>query len=706
MKNAKKQGGQPTPMPRKPGALVKACNIAMLTLSAGYAAQAAAESFTLDNGDQGQWSLDMSLGNSWRTTNTNPALYSKVYGGSGGDGNQNGDLNFGKGDPFSTPFNLSGEVQLKHDNLGLVLGARTWYDYTLENRKVPVGSSNNGYVPNSRLNDNGFYPLSKFSGVTLDNAYVFGLFEPVEGKPLTVKLGNQVVNWGESLFIPGINQFGAFNVVAAHQVGTTVKDILLPIPQISANWGLGGGVSLEGFYQFMAVKNVADGCGTYWSPSDVYNCSSSSPVLLGDSTGVNQYGQLSGLTPLNPLMTAIGMPGYHPNFGVGAIPDLDPKNSGQVGLSVHYFEPTSSIDFGVYAAAFNQRSPMLDFYRIGNPNTSSLFSGTFNGKPPSALLAAVGGLTQKATAAAQGAAAASAAGNAAQAAALTAGARQAAAAATSLGGLYPLVSPLSGGWDYSAPTLKEFGLSAATEVGGWSLAGEASYTVGVPVQFNPADMVIGDLMGNLPPALGASGAFLKANAGPLAGYASQPNGSLLKGFDLHDKAQIQMNTTKIFSQVAGADSLTLVGEIGAQHWSGIENADTPGAIRYGRGFTYGYATTNPVACAKLNANPSYCAVAGFDTASAWGYRMMAEMNYPDVALGWNLKPRLFWSQDVHGTSGDGLFLEHRHTLGVVVRTEYMNKYYAQIAYTTFNHNAMYDTMNDRDNIAALVGVHF
>ncbi len=684
--------------------MARACGLALLSLSLGGLSQAQAGEFSLDNGDQGHWSLDMSLGNVWRTSNANRDLYSKPYGGLAGDGNQAGDLNFGKGDPVSTPFIINGEVEVKRGSGGVLLGVRAWYDYTLENRTVPIGSAATGYIPNQRLSDQYMYPLTKFSGIALNNAYVYDNFEPIEGKPLNVKFGDQVVNWGESLFIPGINQFGALNLGALVTPGATIKDALIPIPQISANWGLGDGLSLEAFYQLSYVHSVAPGCGTFFSLSDTYNCGGTGP-LLGDSTGVGQYQQVTGLTPLNALTAGLDMPNYHPNFGVIPLPDISPKHQGQFGLAAHKYVDALDTDFGVYGAMFNQRVPMLDLVKIGNPNQSSLFSGTFNGAPPAAVLAQIGQLATGAKAAAQGAAAAAAGGNAAMAASLAAKASAAAGAAGALGSIYPLITPLSIQWDYSAPLLKEFGVSAATVVGGWTLAGEASYTMGVPVQLSPADMVVGDLMGNLPAALGPTGAALKANAGPLAGIGSLPAGTTVKGYDLHDKSQIQMNTTKLLSQVAGAESLTLVGEIGAQHWSGIGNPDDPNSVRYGRAFTYGYAAPAAV-CSALNPHPSYCATQGFDTANAWGYRMQAELSYPNALAGWNLNPRLFWAQDVHGTSGDGIFLEHRETLGVALRAEYMNKYYAQLTYTTYNHNATYDQMNDRDNIAAVVGVHF
>ncbi|MBV8665810.1 MAG: DUF1302 domain-containing protein [Burkholderiaceae bacterium] len=678
----------------RPRLMAQACGLALAAMSMAYAPQAAAENFTLDNGDQVQWSAGISLGDAWHTTNPDPALYSRLYNnggrfGTGGDGNQNGELNFGKGDSISAPLTINGEVQLKHDNLGFVLGARAWYDETLEHNPVPVGSANNGYVANTKLSDRGFYSGTGFEGAALTNAYVFGNFEPVEGKPLTIKLGDQVVNWGESLFIPGINQFGAFNYQALVTPGTTIKDALLPIPQIDANWGLGDGLSLEGFYQLSWVKSVLPGCGTFWSISDVYNCGNSNAVLFGDSTGVNQYAQLTGQTPLNALMTGIGMPNYHPNFSVPVLPDMKAKNSGQGGLSLHYYADSIETDFGFYAAAYNQRTPMLDVMRQGSPDPQSFFSGTFNG---GSLLATLQGLGKLAAA------------NPAMAPALG-------VAIQHLSGLVPLVTPVSAVWDYSGSTIKEVGMSASTTLNGWAVGGEASISKDIPVQFNPGDMLVGILMGN--PILGlvggAQGQFLNANAGPLSSWGASTAGTLLKGYDLHNKAQIQANTTKVFSQVAGAESLTLVGEIGVQKWSGIGDPNTPGNLRYGRGFTFGYATNNPAACAALN-NPGgqngYCNAAGFDTPSAWGYRVLGELSYPDVIAGWNLKPRVFWSQDVHGYSADGLFSQNREVLGLSMRADYNNKYYAQVTYTTFNHDATYDVWHDHDNIAVVAGVNF
>jgi hypothetical protein len=753
MDKAYKQMGKRGALQLKPRIMAQACSLALVALSMGYAPHAAAEAFTLDNGDQGQWTAGISLGDAWRTRNPDPALYSHVYNnggrlGSAGDGNQDGDLNFGKGAPFSTPVNLEGEVQLKHDNLGLVFGARAWYDEALENGTVKVGNYVNGFnaatggQPGAKLSDAGFESQSKFEGAALTNAYVFGTFEPIDGKPLTVKLGDQVVNWGESLFIPGLNQFGAFNYQALVTPGATIKDALLPIPQVDANWGLGGGLSLEAFYQFTWVKNVFPGCGTFWSPSDLLNCGTAPGSLLGDGTsGVNQYTQLNGVPLLAALKPfGVAQASQLQSFGVSAVPEINAKNSGQFGASLHYYADSIGTDFGFYVAAFNQRTPMLDLYATPSNVANSLYAGNVNG---SSLLSIIGTVEQNGKAAAT--AAATAAGKAAAAAVLAAGGTPAAAGAaaqtaagkvaaaytaqitgaiTKLAPLSLFTQPLQAGWDYSAPTIEEAGVSAATTVAGWSLAGEASFTKGVPVQFNPGDMVTGYLVGQSPTgtatlgALGgaaaAEGKAFNAGAGPLAGVFANDlkNGTLMQGFDLHNKIQIQMNTAKVISQVAGAESLTLVGEIGIQKWSGIGDPSVEGNIRYGRAFTYGVGSANSstpgvnAAICSLNPNQSYCGDAGYDTPTAWGYRGQAELSYPNAIAGWNLKPKVFWSADVHGYSADGLFVQNREVLGLSLRTDYNNKYYASLTYTAFNHDATYDPMHDRDNIALVAGMTF
>lgn len=614
MLNIQERGTMPAHFKRS--GFAQACGTAIALFGAAHMVGAAAGDFSLDNGVEGQWTLGTSAGTSWRAGGADPALIGVGNGGLSGGANDDGNLNYGKGSVFSTIAKLSGEVKLKKDNVGAVLGAKGWYDYTGKNKGVAHGSFANGYTPGAKIGDSGFDSLSKFSGVALENAYVFGNFEVAGGKALDVKFGNQVVNWGESLFIPGVNQFGAFDITAANRPGAQVKEILLPIPQVSASLGLNDGASVEAFYQFKWKKNTFDGCGTYKSLSDFLNCPGGA-LTGGDS--------LSDQVRYNGVPLVPGLPPF--NFRMGRADDKQPGDSGQFGLAGRYHASAIDTDLGVYFVNYHSRNPIFSVAKSPSPG-ASVWSG-------------------------------------------------------------PPTGPMQFLWDYSAQNIKVLGTSASTVLGGWSLAGEVSYTKDLPVQINPVDLVAGAVAG----------------AGPQASLFALPAGSMVHGYDLKNKTQLQVSTVKIFPRVAAAESLTLVGEVAYQHWSGIGDPET--SARYGRASMYGLAQTATIPCAFTgNLNSSYCENKGFYTSNSWGYRLQAELSYPNALAGINLKPRGFWSHDVRGNSADGTFLKDRQILGLGVRADYNKQYYADFSYTRYNHNAKYDVLHDRDFFSAVVGINF
>ena len=93
-----------------------------------------------------------------------------------------------------------------------------------------------GTWPRATLNDDGFEDLQKFSGVYLLDAYAYGSFG-IGDTDLQLRLGRQVVNWGESVFIQGVNQINPIDVTALRRPGTEVKEVLLPVLMAYANWG-------------------------------------------------------------------------------------------------------------------------------------------------------------------------------------------------------------------------------------------------------------------------------------------------------------------------------------------------------------------------------------------------------------------------------------------------------------------------------------
>ncbi|MEO8296253.1 MAG: DUF1302 domain-containing protein [Burkholderiales bacterium] len=315
-------------------------------------AAAHAGNFETDDGLKGRWSLGASLGTSIRTASPDQNLVAVGNGGTAGIGNDNGDLNFKKNHPYSTALNVVGDIDLSKNNFGFFARAKGWYDYTLSNKSVPHGSAANGYVPNTKLNDDSFDRLSRFSGVALLDAYARAEFDLPTKQKMSVRLGNQVVNWGESLFVPGVNSYAAFDVTAAHRPGAQLKEIFLPIPQVFASVALSDAVSVEGFYQLANRRHVLDGCGTFWSASSIVNCSTSTTVGSGPLTDQEM---LSGSPALGGA-----------NLAMSVVERKTSSSRGQFGLAGRFRAAAIDTDFGLYYTQYNTRAP----------NISSLFAAT------------------------------------------------------------------------------------------------------------------------------------------------------------------------------------------------------------------------------------------------------------------------------------------------------------------------------------------
>lgn len=398
----------------RPGRIALAVAAAIL-LPASLPAQAG--DFSLGDDIAGTWTLNATLGTNIRMQGRDAAL--TAYGnaasnggrpGTGGGSTDDGDLNFDRHDVTSTTLKMVGDVELKYRNYGLLVRGKAWHDFTLSDKKVRHGHFDNGYVPNRRLDDKHFDDAAKFSGVDLLDAFVYGDWDLGDSAQLNLRLGSQVVNWGESIFIQGVNVVNPIDVPAARRAGAQVREILLPVPLLYGNLGLAGGVSLEAFYQLKWEKTVIDGCGTFFSPADVINCGGSQfgPDVFSDFDHYNGIDALGGL-----------------NVRANRLSDAKPANGGQYGLALHWLEPSSQTDIGVYYMNYHTRTPFL----------------SLSSKPsdPSSL--------------------------------------------------YGTMAPLSYQLDYSAENIKTFGLSVSNTLGGASVMAELSYTRDLPVQINGGDLV-------------------------------------------------------------------------------------------------------------------------------------------------------------------------------------------------------------------------
>jgi len=578
----------------------------------------------------------------------NAALYG-ITGALGGN-TDDGTLNFEKGRQFSTPFKVVTDVEYKKGDFGGLVRAKAWYDYTLENKGVRHGSFVNGYTQGAKLDDSNYEDLAKFSGVALLDAYVYGGFKLGESDA-KVRIGRHVLNWGESIFIQGVNQVNPIDLPALRRPGTEIKEVLMPVGMVSANVGLGHGMSAEGYYQWEWQNSVVDGCGTYFLTVDASvgpNAQNACKAGFLQSLTAAQSAQLSALLkrPI-PLGDAGGVAAgaYLP-----AVATKEAKDGGQWGLSLRMNASDLDTEFGLYAMQYNSRVPVLS---------------TVKGNSPFPLTTQL----------------------------LGAAARQSA--------LF---------WEYPE-AIRLYGLSAATNIAGVAVGAEVSYSPNFPVQLAPGDLLGGLVYGSAPQALavlGVSGpvaALMNANRGPLTSrFVAAQNGEVVSGYDRLHKTQLQVNAVQFFSNVLGAETLTAIGEVGAQH---ANVPDSLTGIRYGRSFVFGIGThpgygplagAVPGGCPVLNTpNQPGCENDGFVSNFSWGYRLRGQLAYANfLNLGFTMKPSVFYGQDVRGVSADGQFNEGRATLGLGLGFEYRKAYSIDLGYVTYSNSAKWDPLRDRD----------
>ncbi|SDL40274.1 DUF1302 domain-containing protein [Pseudomonas indica] len=634
--------------------------LARLPLAVSLASTLAAPAFgvTFNIGEiEGQFDSSLSVGASWALRNGDPDLIGSNNGGDGlSQTSDDSHLNFKKGETFSKIFKGIHDLELKYGDTGVFVRGKYWYDFELKDESRLFKD----------IDDSNRKEGAKASGAQLLDAFIYHNYA-IADMPGSVRLGKQVVSWGESTFIQGgINSINPVDVSAFRRPGAEVKEGLIPVNMFYVSQSLTDNLSVEAFYQLEWDQTVVDNCGTFFSQPDVIadGCDMNLAVLTNDP---------SSIALINSVLGPAGFGVTESPWGEGLVvkrgPDRDARDDGQFGVAFRYFAEQLDTEFGAYFMNYHSRLP--------------IFSGS------GASVDAVNAINSIATAVAPILGASTAA--------------RLAAAATAGNSSYFVEYP---------EDIRLYGLSFSTTLPtGTAWSGEISYRPNAPVQLNTTDI----LYSGLDPITLFGFARPYDNASLLEGLAGQDQ----HGYRRKEITQLQTTFTHFIDQVMGASRLTLVGEIGWTHVGGLESSSK---VRYGRDPVFGPGplpgTIGGVAsCQALNAGTlgsataenvsKYCEDEGFTTTDSWGYRARAIWDYNDAFAGVNLKPSIAWSHDVKGYSpGPGAnFEEGRKAISLGLDAEYQNTYTASLSYTDF-FGGKYSTVSDRDFVALSFGVNF
>ncbi|WP_137974354.1 DUF1302 domain-containing protein [Pseudomonas sp. F(2018)] len=638
--------------------------MAKLPLAVSLASTLAAPAFgvTFNIGEiEGQLDSSLSVGASWSVEGADPDLIGFNNGGDGlSQTSDDSHMNFKKGETFSKIFKGIHDLELKYGDTGVFVRGKYWYDFELKDESRLFKD----------IDDSNRKQGAQASGAEILDAFVYHNYA-IADQPGSVRLGKQVVSWGESTFIQNsINSINPVDVSAFRRPGAEVKEGLIPVNMFYVSQSLTDNLSAEAFYQLEWDQTVADNCGTFFAQPDIVadGCDDNLRVLRQRSSFT--AGQLALLQGLGVDVNQEGV--LVPRGG-----DRDARDGGQWGANLRYFFEPLDTEFGAYFINYHSRTP--NFSATGAA-PAFYNAATIPGFPASAAFAPlrVAGNSQ-----------------------------------------YFMEYP---------EDIRLYGLSFSTTLPtGTAWAGELSYRPNAPVQLNTTDVLYAGLkpLGNAAYNPLAAPIFAAQGIGNISVLNGTP-GQDLHGYRRKEITQFQTTLTHFFDQVMGASRLTLVGEVGVVHVGGLESTSE---ARYGRDPIYGpgplpgtYDSNGAApggvlaACTGLNVstlggNPNaenaskYCEDDGFVTTTAWGYRARAIWDYPDVFAGVNLRPSVAWSHDVNGYGPNGLFTEGAKAVSLGLEAEYQNTYTANLSYTDF-FGGEYNTLIDRDFVAFSVGASF
>ena len=309
-----------------------AWSLAALPLAIGMASfSGSANAVNFNLGEvQGQFDSQLSIGASMSTQGADKRFISVDNGGeAAARTSDDGRQNYEAGDVFSKIFRGVHDLELRYGDSGAFVRGKYWYDF----------ETKDGDQRFYNIDDSGRDPLQKASGVALLDAFVYHNYF-IGNNPGNVRLGRQVVSWGESTFIQNsINSINPIDVAALRRPGAEIKEGLLPVEMLYMSQGLTENLSMEAFYQLKWAPTVLDNCGTFFGSDTLAKGCTDRLVFSG-----KDFPQ-----------------GEQPNFTtiVRSEKDRDASNDGQFGVAFRYFAPElNDSEFGFYAMNYHSRTPI------------------------------------------------------------------------------------------------------------------------------------------------------------------------------------------------------------------------------------------------------------------------------------------------------------------------------------------------------------
>lgn len=652
---------------------------------------------------------------------TNANTYFVAQPGSFSPNGDNGNLNFDKFDVVSANTKLTSDFSASVGEFNFFARTLGYFDFKYANldEKHPDSTaqpSRTG-IPSEVRDLTG----ARFKAL---DYFVSRRFE-VGDRAFNLKVGNQVLNWGESAFLlpNSLNAINPPDQAVLRVPGFDLKELSQPVGMLLLEGDVIDNLGFQAFYQYDWKAVIPDPVGSFFSTSDIVGAGGDY-AMLSFAKAPEDPGQF-----YEPRRN-IDDPAYILNSRSSRTLLVDheeerrrlPSNQGQFGLALKGFLENfnNGTELAFYFANYHARIPSVSGIAA---NDTCIPAGTTNLANP-AQLAAFAAACGLDPAAIPGVLAALAANQAAQ---------------------LPIQNetlPLDTARLFVEypENVRMFGMSFNTTLGDFAVSGEYVYRPNLPIQIHSTDLVYAILQPafpaqdiavvpgtTLPGRRTAVPDFLATN------YRGEipTAGSYVRGWEPMKIGQANLNILKTIGgdNPMGASQITLLLELGHTHvfnMPGLDELQFNGAgtdthVSSGADGTVGInprdVRTNPAdpstsastGTPTLRQNPTaWYDRGGFGTANSYGYRLVTLMRYDDAFSGVNVELLNTFFHDVGGV-GPGLgqnFVEGRKQILSGIRADYLSRFIGEVRYTWFTGGGIRDPLRDRDVLSLSVGYLF
>lgn len=591
--------------------------IAVPVLAAAVLYAGNASAVPIEYGDfSGSLDSTLSLGAAWRMESRDASLVSVANGGTSRTSNDDdGNLGYDRYELTSATLKGTHDLEIQYEKSGLFSRVTYFYNPAIQRKEFPAFYQPDGSARTS-LGPDAENRLVKDLQVL--DLFAFTEFE-VAGQSVGLRIGNQVINWGESAFIGnGINSINPVDVAKLRTPGSEIKEALIPSPIVWASMDLAQSLKLEALWMSKFSETKLDPRGSYFSTNDIIS-DDGDKLFLGGGRRNDQHQPYAPTSMPGPNddqgnPTTVANPTAQSWIPRDGTPDTHGKRN-QYGFAVHYFaDELNNSEFGLFFLNYQSRNPILSFVRGGSTNVSSTSDVC----------------TQSATADCR----------------------------ASYFSEYP-------------DDIHLFGLSFNTGGPyGTAIQGEYSYRPNQPIQLASTELVLASLgLPNNVTGTGTQDTDGDPNTAPVADAAMVPAGTVIHGFRRVDMHQMQLAATKAFGPTYGAEQFTMQAEVGVNY------LDLPQGVLFA-----GPGAILPAPGSANTAGGSF-QDDGYATSVSWGYRVLSRMDFENVIDAVQLSPRLVFSHDVHGVGPN--FNQGAMALQAALGFNYLQRWQADIGYTAF-----------------------